>query len=271
MRPFLKWAGGKKKIAKRIKSILPSGTRLIEPFVGSGAVFLNTDYSQYLLADINVDLINLYLILQKEGGDFIDYAEQFFVPENNEKQTYYMFRNQFNTTSDERLKSALFLYLNRHGFNGLCRYNLSGGFNVPFGTYKKPYFPKKEMFFFHKKSQKAVFQVADFERTMKMAKTGDVVYCDPPYVPLSDSANFTSYSSGKFSIEEQLKLARLAEKLAKQGIPVAISNHSTDLTQKEYAEASDIITFDVQRYISSNGSNRNKVRELIAFYDGQLI
>lgn len=265
MRPFLKWAGGKYRIVERIKDVLPEGERLVEPFVGSGTVFLNTDFPQYLLADINNDLIVLYQVLQERGSHFIDYCESFFSPKSNSKDKYYEHRETFNKTSDPILKSALFLYLNRHCFNGLCRYNAKGEFNVPFGRYKKPYFPRREMHFFYEKAQVATFVCDDFESVMDSLVPGDVVYCDPPYVPLSDTANFTSYSAGKFNSAQQAKLARLAEELAQKGIPVIISNHETTFTKNEYEEAS-IIFFKVQRHISCNGGKRNKANELLAIF-----
>ena len=249
----------------RITAVLPKGKRLVEPFVGSGALFLNANYTSFLLADVNQDLINLFLTVQKQGHEFIDYAATFFIPATNEKETYYAYRTQFNQSTDIVEKSALFLYLNRHGFNGLCRYNSSGGFNVPFGRYKKPYFPYDELLHFYKKSQKATFICADFESVMSTLKVGDVVYCDPPYVPLSKTAHFTSYSAGKYGLEDQRRLARLAEKLAANGIPTIISNHNTPFTQDAYKQAT-IETFQVRRHISSNGAKREKVNELIAVF-----
>lgn len=265
MKPFLKWAGNKYQIIERVKDVLPNGNRLIEPFAGSGAVFLNTDYSRYVLADSNADLINLYQTLKKEGDSFIDYARKLFTQKNNSETAFYKLRDKFNTTQDVRVKSALFIYLNRHGFNGLCRYNLKGEFNVPFGRYTKPYFPELEMSYFQLKARKSAFKHADFEKTMRAAKPGDVVYCDPPYVPLSMTANFTSYSKGGFGRDQQLKLARLAEELAKGGITVVISNHDTEFVHKAYAKAK-IFQFDVQRFISCDGANRGKAAEVLAVF-----
>ena len=156
-KPFLKWAGGKTKLCGKINKELPHGDRLIEPFVGSGAVFMNTNYENYLLADVNNDIITMYKYLQTEGQLFIDYCRTFFIQANNTQSVFLTNRLEFNTTTDTRLKSALFLYLNRHCFNGLCRYNKKGGFNVPFGKYDKPYFPEAEMKAFHAKSKIATF------------------------------------------------------------------------------------------------------------------
>ena len=164
-KPFLKWPGGKFKLLDRIRNRLDSGSRLVEPFVGSGAVFLNAGFKKHLLADTNPDLISLYHHVQNKGSDFAEYCQSFFTPENNCEKRYYNFRKQFNSTSDLKYKSALFLYLNRHCYNGLCRYNSKNKFNTPFGRYKNPYFPKKEfilLFFFfffgHNKTESSTFK-----------------------------------------------------------------------------------------------------------------
>lgn len=265
IRPFLKWAGNKYRIIEKIRRKLPEGDRLIEPFAGSAAVFLNTDYRRYLLTDTNSDLINLYKILQGEGQEFIDYARSFFTEHNNDHDEYYVLRQQFNETTDVVLKSALFIYMNRHGYNGLCRYNSKGLFNVPFGRYKKPYFPEYEMQYFHKKSRKAVFKMQEFVRTMQSARTGDVVYCDPPYAPLSRTANFTAYATNPFGQKEQEMLAATAKELAAKNIKVLISNHHTPVTTRMYQMA-DITRFEVQRFISCNGRKRTRASELLALY-----
>ena len=265
MKPFLKWAGNKYKIVKRIKALLPPGKRLVEPFVGSGALFLNTDYPAYLLTDANADLINLYCHLQAEGESFIDYCRPFFTPETNDKDHYYQLRREFNNTTNTRRKSAIFLYMNKHGYNGLCRYNAKGGFNVPFGRYKRPYFPEAEMRYFYQKAQRVVFQQATFPTVMANCMPGDVVYCDPPYVPLSDTANFTSYSADRFGWKEQKELVQQAKQLAHQGIPVVISNHDTETVRQTYKEA-EIETFEVRRFISCNGHKRDKASELLALF-----
>jgi DNA adenine methylase len=266
VRPFLKWAGNKLRIIERVKQHLPKGKRLVEPFAGSAAVFLNTDYESYLLCDNNKDLINLYTLLQKRGEKFIEQAEELFSARNNHAERYYEFRDEFNECRDKSRRAALFIYLNRHGYNGLCRYNASGGFNVPFGRYKRPYFPAAEMRLFHQKAKNAEFRHQDFTTTFGEVRKGDVVYCDPPYLPLSSSANFTSYSAGGFSMAQQIALADQAKKSAKKGIPVLISNHNTEDAQEIYrtAERHD---FFVQRYISCNGKGRSMAGELLALFN----
>jgi len=266
MKPFLKWAGNKYRLIDRISALLPPGKRLIEPFVGSGAVFLNTDYPAYLLADANPDLINLFCHLRDEGGEFIDYCRTFFTPETNVNQTFYELRARFNHADDTRLKSAIFVYMNRHCFNGLCRYNSKGGFNAPFGRYTRPYFPEKEMREFHRRAQRVTFVNKRFGAIMDEAEQGDVVYCDPPYVPLSTTAHFTSYSADKFGLAQQRELARKAEELARRGVPVVISNHHTEFTELEYAQAEVVETFDVVRRISCQAANRRPATEVLALF-----
>jgi DNA adenine methylase len=262
---FLKWAGGKYRCLEQVFSALPVGTRLIEPFTGSGVVFLNAHYSHYVLGENNLDLVELYHHIQREGEPFIDFCASFFCPTNNSPEPYYTLRTAFNTCTDPRRRAALFLYLNRHGYNGLCRYNRRGGYNVPFGHYKKPYFPHKELHLFHQKSQHATIVHADFRETMANAVPGDVIYCDPPYAPLSQRSNFSSYTHQPFGEAEQIALAELAITSANRGIPVIISNHDTDFTRHHYRQ-SQIQSFPVRRSISCNTAQRINVNELIAVF-----
>ena len=265
IRPPLKWAGGKYQILEQIKNGLPAGNRLIEPFVGSGVVFLNSNYKRYVLNDKNKDLILFYKIIKRDGLKFISYCRKLFTPKNNTSEKYYVLREEFNNTSDDFKKSALFLYINKHGYNGLCRYNSSGDLNVPFGRYKRPYFPEKEMYFFWIKSKRAILSSMDFETVMNNANFGDVIYCDPPYVPLSITSNFTSYNAGGFDNEKQTRLAIVAQKVANKGIPVLISNHSTPFTKNIYKDATASELF-VRRLISCNGSKREHAKEILALY-----
>jgi len=268
VRPFLKWAGSKYRLVDRIVASLPEGERLVEPFVGSGALFLNTDYKRYLLCDANADLIALYQILKEQGDRFIEACRPLFTEANNSAEVYYALRDEFNSCSDPWRRSVLFIYLNRHGYNGLCRYNAKGGFNVPFGSYKRPYFPADEMLAFHHKAKHAVFRHQDFAKTVAKAKPGDVIYCDPPYVPLSDSANFTAYSAGGFSMEQQQQLVELARAATQRQVPVLISNHDTRFIAKIYRGAR-VSRFQVQRSISCNGKRRGSAGEVLALFSAE--
>ncbi len=264
-RAFLKWAGGKYPLLDDIKRHLPQGECLIEPFVGAGSVFLNTDFSRYILADINSDLISLYNIVKTRTNEYVQASRELFMPETNQAEVYYRFREEFNASQDPFRRAVLFLYLNRFGYNGLCRYNLRGEFNVPFGRYKKPYFPEAELYHFAEKSQNAEFHCLSYEECMDRADSNSVVYCDPPYAPLSATANFTAYHTNSFSPKEQAHLAEMAEKLVSKQIPVLISNHDTPDTREWYRSAKHF-QVKVRRSISSNGGTRKKVNELLALY-----
>lgn len=265
IKPFLKWAGNKYQCLDHILASLPAAHRLIEPFTGSGAIFVNTNYPQYLLAEDNNDLVLLFHYLQQEGESFIAYCERFFCQLNNSEPQYYLLRDQFNQCTEPRRRAAMFLYLNRHGYNGLCRYNQKGNYNVPFGRYVKPYFPRIEMLHFHQHSQVATLLHSDFRQTFAQALPGDLIYCDPPYAPLNQHTNFTSYTNKKFGEEEQIILANLAVDCANRGITVIISNHDTEFTRYHY-RGSQIKSFPVSRRISCHSDNRLPVQELLAVF-----
>jgi DNA adenine methylase len=148
----------------------------------------------------------------------------------------------------------------------LCRYNKSGGYNVPFGKYKKPYFPELELDFLAEKLKKASFIVDDFNVAFEELKKGDVVYCDPPYSPINRTSNFTAYSGTGFSDDDQTRLVQCAIEAKTKGISTLISNHHTAFTKKLYFTADEQALFSVQRSISQNGKQRNKVEEILALY-----
>lgn len=264
-RPFLKWAGGKAKLADRIAQVLPKARVLVEPFVGAGSIFLNTDYEHYVLCDVNADLINTFSQLQQQPKAFIADAAALFVPANNNDAQFRVLKQRFNTTADQYEKALLFVYLNRYCFNGLCRYNKSGQFNVAFGKYKQPYFPADELAFFANRLARAELHCRSFEKTFANLPADCVVYCDPPYVPLSSTANFASYSADGFGTTEQRYLAYLANACK---VPVVISNHDTPFSRQLYTGAT-LQSFDVQRSISTNGENREKATELLAYFAPQ--
>ncbi len=267
-RPFLKWPGGKFKVLERILQYVKTPLRhWCEPFLGSGAVFLNAEAEHYMLADFNPHLINVYQTLQKEGFEFIRYVKKYFEPQWNTSEQYYDLRKTFNHTDSQLERAALFIYLNRHGFNGLCRYNQKGIFNVPFGSYRSPYFPEKEMRYFFEKSQRAVFSCQDFKQLLASSwqEKNSMVYCDPPYVPLSRSAAFTQYAAQGFSLQDHEDLALLANQHAASGTPVLVSNHDTPLVRKMYAGA-QLDAFSVMRTISALNKGRKDVQEILALF-----
>ena len=269
-RPFLKWPGGKFRLLGTLTSQLPDCAYLVEPFVGAGALFLNTTHQKVIVNDINPDLINLYKQIQNTGLRFIRDAKKLFTQSQNKSIVYYRNREKFNLTSDEWERALLFLYLNRHGYNGLCRYNLKGLYNVPFGAYVTPYFPQDELEFFYNRSQNVVFHCKDYAALFKQLSNHSkinqmVIYCDPPYAPLSKTANFTGYAAHRFTLDDQKKLAVHAKALAQKGAIVLISNHDTPFTREIYQEAT-LEKLTVSRTISCKGMARQKVKEVIAIF-----
>ena len=266
-RPFLKWAGGKTKLVAAIRNTVPrSATRLIEPFVGGGAVALNLGLPTGLLADTNPDLIDVYARLRESAESFVAECAALFTEAGNSAETYYERRKEFNGATDRRRRAALFIYLNRHGFNGLCRYNSKGGFNVPFGRYTSPRFPRDEMRAFAAMLQRCTLQHADFRPVLAQAGAGDFVYCDPPYVPASATANFTGYAPGGFTARDQSDLVACCTAAAQRGACVALSNHDTPETRALYRGADECRELLVARRISCNISKRTPARELLAVF-----
>lgn len=263
-RPFLKWAGGKFRVLDHILPNLPAGERLIEPFAGSAAVALNAGFRRALVCDSNADLVNLYLAVRDRLDEFLAEGRAVFEG-GNTRAAFEGLRAEFNASADPLRRSVLFVYLNRHGFNGLCRYNSKGQFNVPFGQYKGPAFPEREVRIFHERVQHFAFECGDFVAAMERAVPGDVVYCDPPYVPLSATSNFTSYVKEAFGFAQQKRLAELARECAARGVPVVISNHDTPEAQALYRGAR-LTSFPVRRMISSKASTRGNAQELLAFF-----
>lgn len=267
-KPFLKWAGSKRKIISNVRDcigVISNKGRLIEPFVGSGTVFMNVKAESYILSDLNMDLINLFNIIKEDPTNLISYCrEELFVPSNNNEDTYYKLRVQFNDTKDNFIRAALFLYLNRHGFNGLCRYNRLGKFNVPFGKYKTNYFPEPEILFCVDRLQRCEFFHQDFRKTFDLAEQHDVIYCDPPYAPISKTSAFTSYTDDGFGLQDQIDLAELAKTSKAK---VVISNNLTEFTEELYEDADSIIELNVQKSVGSRKDSRGRTKEVMVIYN----
>ncbi|EAN3288288.1 Dam family site-specific DNA-(adenine-N6)-methyltransferase [Salmonella enterica subsp. enterica serovar Give] len=266
LRPFLKWAGGKYSLLPELDRLIPAGKRLIEPFVGGGSVFLNSDkHERFLLADINADLINLYQMLAVVPDSVIAEAIKAF-RHLNDAENYTAIREAFNTWQlNATERAAAFLYLNRHCFNGLMRYNLDGFFNVGWGKYKAPYFPEEEIRAFRQKSHACVFMTAGFERTLRLAGDGDVVYCDPPYEPMPGTAGFTNYASGGFSWDSQVALAESCVAAHQRGAKVFISNSTAPRVIELYERHGFTLhRVNARRSISSKGSTRETANDIVA-------
>lgn len=266
MSTILKWAGNKTAIMSELKKHLPAGPRLVEPFAGSCAVMMETDYPSYLIADINPDLINLYKKVAADCEAFISRARALF-EEANREVAYYNIRQEFNYSTEitDFMKAVYFLYLNRHGYRGLCRYNKSGHFNIPYGNYKNPYFPEKEIRAFAEKAQRATFICASFDETLAMLQVGDVVYCDPPY-----DGTFSGYHTDGFTEDDQYHLASVLEYRSSEGHPVIVSNSDTSLIRSLYRNFTHHY-IKAKRSIGVSAGESKSATEIIVVSGGALL
>lgn len=267
-KPYLKYPGNKLKVLPHILPKLPPGRRLVEPFAGSCAVALNIYYPEYLLADRNQALVAMHNHFAADKyADLFCEASRLFAPLYNTGEMFYTVRKLFNETPLTNPMSAVYLlWLNRHCYNGLFRFNKAGGFNAPYGRYKKVYFPAEELATFRMQPFRLYLQ--DFRRTFEQVRPGDVVYCDPPYAVASgQKAGYTSYDGGVFTERDQTDLVRHAiSAVEKHGVTVLISNHDTLHTQLWYNEATEVHTYPVGRSISCKGDGRKPAQELLAIY-----
>ena len=237
MRTPLKWVGSKARIMDRLKPFLKPKGRLVEPFGGSGAVMVNTEYPRYLIGDSNPDLINFHIHVRDNTDELIAIGRDIFAKYNGEA-FFYKLRDEFNRDRTPSVyRSALFLYLNRHSYNGVCRYNKSeGAYNVPYGHYHQPYFPEHEIRVFAFHAYRAEFKTQPWLDTLMEVKHGDIVYIDPPYIPISATSSFTDYTKEGFGLKDQKQLAEALLDLGNYGIPIVASNSGALLSLQLYQQ-----------------------------------
>jgi len=260
---ILKWAGNKIRVMDKLQGHIGNPNTFVEPFGGSFVVALNTSANEYRIGDINSDIIDLYNLVLNDAN-FIETAKTYYV-NGIDRETFNNNRIKFNET---RLP-YLFLYLNRHCFNGLTRYNKSGNYNVPFGSYEKVHFPEEEIKNFKSKFSDVTFKNTSFNDPSYYTGLGegDVVYFDPPYLPASDTANFTAYTAEGFSMEQQEELANICIDLAGRGVKVIVSNHDVPIARTLYAGAK-FYEISVSRSISASGGSRKRASEIFAVWNG---
>lgn len=261
MKSPLKWVGSKNRIMPQLRDYLPKGGRLVEPFAGSCSVLLNTDYNLYLAGDSNPDLINFFNVVKSRPEELIDAAAYLFNNGTNLDQKYYLnVRELFNKRKADSLEmAAMFLYMNKFGFNGLCRYNQSGSFNVPFGNRKNIPVPVEQILYASERLQAAKLFCGDWLDTLQQVREGDVVYIDPPYIPISATANFSDYTKEGFGMNDQIKLRDALLDLAQYGIKIVVSNSHTVKTLELYQQFK-IVPIHAARSVGGQPS----VKEIIA-------
>jgi DNA adenine methylase len=259
-RPFLKWAGGKGQLLTQLRPLLPPRYgRYFEPFVGGGALFFSLRPPGAALSDVNTELIDCYRAVRDDVEAVIEALRE----HRYDGKHYYAVRGIPPADLPQAHRAARTIYLNKTGFNGLYRVNRSGTFNVPFGRYTNPCLCDKPTLRACARALRGVeLQARDFAEVVASARPGDFVYFDPPYVPASETANFTSYSRGGFPLDEQRRLAKVFADLASRGVLVMLSNSDTRIVRELYARFRiDVVL--ASRSINSKGAGRGKVGELV--------
>lgn len=274
MKPILKWAGGKARLAPQISDAFgePCRGTYYEPFIGSAAVFLyrraTGEVKRAVLADLNHKLIEVHRAIRDDVDGVMRGLDA--LPKADWRDRYYEVREDYNAGPWRGTEhAARFIWLNRAGFNGLYRENRRGGFNVPVGRYAELKFPSYEAFSLVSHLLRGVDLVsASFEDVMREARDGDQVYCDPPYVPLSETANFVGYCGADFGMSEQKLLSDCARRAAMYGARVVLSNHDLPVVRHDlYPENlgfEHVAKPRVARAISRRAVSRKRVSEVIA-------
>lgn len=266
VKPFLKWIGGKRQLLPELKKYIPEKFQIYyEPFVGAGALFFHLQPKRAVVNDYNKELINCYHAIRDKVTEVIEYLDTF---ENNE-ETYYKIRNMDRLDNwhnyPDAFKAARTIYLNRTCFNGLYRVNSQGYFNVPYGKHKNPFIPEKDTLIDvsnYLKTNNIEIHNVDFADVVSSATKYDFIYFDPPYDPVSDTSNFTSYTSNGFAKQDQIRLRNCFEELTKKGCKCMLSNSATDFIKDLYKDFK-IIEVQAKRSINCKGNKRGKIPEVI--------
>jgi DNA adenine methylase len=287
--PLVKWVGGKRQLQEQIFSKMPLNfNTYFEPFLGGGAMFFRLAPTTSVLSDLNAGLINLYECVKSEPESIekiaAEISSNFNALSIEEQERYFLsLRAEYNTNYREGARqAAVFLFLNKAGFNGMYRENQTGDFNIPFGGRNKI----KKINLFETGNLKAVslllqratLKHASFEEILhkefvQPAKKGDLVYLDPPYIPLSKTSSFTSYTKENFSSSEQIqlqeRLVSVIDDLSNREVAVVLSNSSAGLSSElfELKLGMQKQELPVTRLISGLSKGRTKVTELVLWND----
>lgn len=263
-RPFLKWPGGKRRLLPELITRLPDKFEIYhEPFLGGGALFFALQPGKAVLSDINSELINAYEVVQNEVDELIESLQQHCY----DKEHFYSIRELDRSPDFELLdpveKAARTIYLNRTCYNGLFRVNSKGQFNTPFGRYSNPTIcDAGNLRSCAGALEQVTFKVSSFEEILDRVAPADFVYFDPPYVPISSTANFVGYARDGFSIEDQETLLKVAKELDRRGVFFMLSNSYNEIVCDLYSSF-NIDVVEAPRAISCKGKKRDRVREVI--------
>jgi len=270
-KPFVKWAGGKRQLIPILNENLPKsfGT-YYEPFLGGGALLFHMlterNAQKCSISDLNSDLVLTYITIRDRIDELISSLRNHEKNYQKDSKTYYYSVRESNPRSEIEKTSRL-LFLNRTCFNGLYRVNSKGKFNVPLGRYTNPNIVNEDNLrsvsaILH--SSKVAIKCRDFESVLRDAKKGDLVYFDPPYQPVSDTANFTSYTNKSFTYDDLHRLSELCLKLDSKGCKVLLSNSDSEEVAKIFSDKPwKINKIQANRSINSNSKKRTGHFELL--------
>ncbi|HEV1428172.1 TPA: DNA adenine methylase [Streptococcus pneumoniae] len=268
LQPFTKWTGGKRQLLPVIRELMPKTyNRYFEPFVGGGALFFDLAPKDAVINDFNAELINCYQQIKDNPQELIEILKVH--QEYNSKEYYLDLRS---ADRDERIdmmsevqRAARILYMLRVNFNGLYRVNSKNQFNVPYGRYKNPKIVDEELISaisVYLNNNQLEIKVGDFEKAIVDVRTGDFVYFDPPYIPLSETSAFTSYTHEGFSFADQVRLRDAFKRLSDTGAYVMLSNSSSALVEELYKDF-NIHYVEATRTNGAKSSSRGKISEII--------
>ena len=268
--PIVKWVGGKRQLMfELLKNMPKSYNRYFEPFIGGGALFFELQPENAYISDMNEELINLYSVVKNKVYDLIqdlckhEVSKEYFLQIRNLDRT-----KKYQKFSDVE-RASRFIYLNRTCFNGLYRVNSQGQFNVPFGNYKNPrIIDENNLLNCSQLLQNTEIRCADFSEILNKVKRNDFVYFDPPYVPINETSNFTSYTKEGFDVNLQFKLRDICDELDSIGVKFMLSNSDTKLVNELYADY-EIKKVFASRAINVNADGRGKITEVLVrnYYD----
>ena len=265
--PVVKWVGGKRQLLSEISPLLPKRiTSYCEPFLGGGAVLFSIQPSKAIVNDLNSDLITVYEVIRDDVEELIDNLKK----HETSSEYFYtirdMDRNKETYAAMSKVERASrLIYLNKTCFNGLFRVNSSGEFNSPFGHYKNPNIVNEPVLRAVNKyfsSSNITFCNEDFAVTLGRISKGSFVYLDPPYDPVSDTANFTGYNRGGFDRNEQIRLKQCCDELTQRGVKFMLSNSATTFIKELYKDY-DISIVQAKRAINSDASKRGAIEEVL--------
>ncbi|HEW2269739.1 TPA: DNA adenine methylase [Streptococcus pneumoniae] len=268
LQPFTKWTGGKRQLLPVIRELIPKTyNRYFEPFVGGGALFFDLAPKDAVINDFNAELINCYQQIKDNPQELIEILKVH--QEYNSKEYYLDLRS---ADRDERIdmmsevqRAARILYMLRVNFNGLYRVNSKNQFNVPYGRYKNPKIVDEELISaisVYINNNQLEIKVGDFEKAIVDVRTGDFVYFDPPYIPLSETSAFTSYTHEGFSFADQVRLRDAFKRLSDTGAYIMLSNSSSALVEELYKDF-NIHYVEATRTNGAKSSSRGKISEII--------